>query len=325
MFVSSTFTVTASMMFQTLSLPVLLLAVPVVSSVEYFGWYDADLPVTAAHSNLFQASSVSDAISGKAAGLSSLISIEPFFPGLATDSPDFKSKWEPMVPLLKELLDNNTIIGFNLGDELVWGGIKPKILVQYADTVRASFPRGQAIIWYNEACFFAGPREHWKNSKPLPDGNVSDYTIPAALDWFSIDQYHMDGYVEGWVDAHPKLWYETNIYPNMTSNQKALLVPGSFGSNVNHYPNGTEICDKDCYDQMCAKDATDYYAWGKADPRVVAIAPWNWGGCATCNGSRFTPPHTCCMDEIGTKDQPLSRAAWEKIGGEIKKLGEVAR
>ena len=59
-------------------------------------------------------------------------------------------------------------------------------------------------------------------------------------------------------------------------------------------------------------------------PKVAAIAPWNWGGCPTCNGSRFTPPHTCCMDEIGTKDQPLARAAWIKIGKEIKQAAAEA-
>ena len=91
---------------------------------------------------------------------------------------------------------------------------------------------------------------------------------------------------------------------------------------------------------MCAQDAEDFYTvrllllhsklhkrrlkarlcaqWGKADPRVAAIAPWNWGGCASCNGSRFTPSHTCCMDEIGAMDQQLTRAAWTKIGKAIK-------
>ena len=34
---------------------------------------------------------------------------------------------------------------------------------------------------------------------------------------------------------------------------------GAFGSNVNHYPNGTVICDKECYDTMCAQDAEDFY------------------------------------------------------------------
>ena len=109
------------------------------------------------------------------------------------------------------------------------------------------------------------------------------------------------------------------LYPNLTASQKVLLVPGAFGSHVNHYPNGTYVCDNHCYDEMCAKDAIDFYRWAQSDPMVVAITPWNWGGCPSCNGSRWTPPHTCCMNEVGARDQPLTRAAWFKIGDEIKK------
>ncbi len=86
---------------------------------------------------------------------------------------------------------------------------------------------------------------------------------------------------------------------------------------MNHYPNGTYICNASCYDVMCAADAADFLAWGLADARVVAIMPWNWGGCPSCNGSRWTPPHTCCMDELGTDVQPESRAAWAAIGARI--------
>lgn len=96
-----------------------------------------------------------------------------------------------------------------------------------------------------------------------------------------------------------------------------MLVPGSFGSNVNHYPNGTFVCDKACYDAMCSHDAADFAAWAAADPRVVAVCPWNWAGCPGCNGSRWTPLHTCCMDELGTDVQPESSAAWAGIGARI--------
>ena len=90
--------------------------------------------------------------------------------------------------------------------------------------------------------------------------------------------YHFDGPVDNWVRDHVRRLYEDFIYPNLTKHQKVLLVPGAFGSHLNHYPNGTQVCDNDCYDKMCAKDAVDFYAWAKSDPRVVAITPWNWGG-----------------------------------------------
>ena len=88
------------------------------------------------------------------------------------------------------------------------------------------------------------------------------------------------------------------MYPNISAQQKVVLVPGAFGSTVNHFPNGTYVCDRQCYDEMCTLDAHEFYAWAKSDERVVAIAPWNWGGCPGCNGSRWTPPNTCCTYSV---------------------------
>ena len=241
-------------------------------SVEYFGWYGGGWldGVTAPHSNLYQASSPADAVLAKSKGQQSLLDVQSLFPGLFTATPDFKTKWLPAVPELAALLANETIFGFALGDELVWGGVRPAHLVEYANTVRAAFPRGTtgtgAVIWSNEACFFSGPRAGWKNAKKQ---DVSDYTIPAALDWFSIDQYHMNGPVKGWPQAHVKVWcgheqgaprrrcslrnrslsliihpimhpwigcqhcrYETNIYPNLTTDQRVMLVPGAVSADA---------------------------------------------------------------------------------------------
>ena len=125
----------------------------------------------------------------------------------------------------------------------------------------------------------------------------------------SIDMYHMDGPVEHWVRDSVRKFYEENIYPNLTEHQRVLLVPGAFGSDVNRRPNGSYICDRACYDKMCAKDAVDFYDWAKSDSRVVGITPWNWAGCASC---------TIDKDEIGTRDLPATRAAWFTIGDKIK-------
>lgn len=116
---------------------------------------------------------------------------------------------------------------------------------------------------------------------------MQPYTLPDGLDWFSIDMYHTDGPEPGWVDSHVRKFYEQQIYPNLTGHQKALLVPGAFGSNVNRYPNGTYVCNNTCYDEMCALDAAEFYQWAKEDPRIVAIAPWNYNGCVDCNGTHY--------------------------------------
>jgi hypothetical protein len=71
-----------------------------------------------------------------------------------------------------------TISGFNLGDELVWNCLAPANLTIAANAVRARYPRGAALIWYNEA------------TPPLQSdfdscGNTHlGYTIPNALDLF---------------------------------------------------------------------------------------------------------------------------------------------
>ena len=81
-----------------------------------------------------------------------------------------------------------------------------------------------------------------------------------------------------------------------------MLVPGSFGSHNN------SDCDVACYDQMCARDAHDFYDWAHSDERIVAIAPWHWLPCSTCGRFR---------DEIGTQNMTLARAAWNDIGHKI--------
>lgn len=89
-------------------------------------------------------------------------------------------------------------------------------------------PTKKATMWYNEAAFMG--------KHPMQDSchnDVSDYTVPHALDWMSVDQYHMDGYVDGWVDMYPRAFYDRHIFPNLTTQQSAVLVPGSFGSHVN--------------------------------------------------------------------------------------------
>ena len=212
--------------------------------------------------------------------------------------PTWHADWTALAEVARPLLANGSIIGFNLGDELCWNCLRPDELETAANAIRASFPRGSAILWYNEATKPVSSRGQW-----LADGcprGGGTYRIPAALDWFSVDLYHMDGLVKGWVEANVKQFYEAYIFPNLTAAQRGFLVPGSFGSTLN------KLCNKDCYDRMCAHDAVDFYHWAANDSRIVGLAPWNWGGCGG--------PCDAPKDEIGTQDMPLARAAWRKIG-----------
>jgi hypothetical protein len=163
---------------------VLLVLCSRASGVDYFGFYDDDPPVTAAFTNFHIGDVLPPAEATIAQVLPALLLVQQYFLGcgrvLCTD----RSKWEAALPELRQLLANKTILGFNLGDELVWNTLKPAELVKYADAVRADFPRGQAILWYNEAAFFTqgSARSTWTDSAK---NNVSDYSIPSSLDWYA--------------------------------------------------------------------------------------------------------------------------------------------
>ena len=86
------------------------------SGLKFFGWYrthfsaSADLAVTGPHSNIYQAvdagADTAALAAAKAAGQATLLAVESLFPGIKTNKPDFKSMWEPAVPVLRKLLAN---------------------------------------------------------------------------------------------------------------------------------------------------------------------------------------------------------------------------
>jgi len=284
-------------------------------SAKHFAFYDVsveDLPLVADFSDIFFAGSIADAREASKFGLKSLLSVSSAFFNSSSRAlrEDAQQQWENVEKTTRSLVDKGDILGFNIGDELAWNCFSTNSIHEATEMIRKSFPRGSAILWTNEAGFIGD----WRAMKDSCGQSRTEYRIPEGLDWFSVDIYHMDGKVDDWVDLYPKTYYESVIFPNLTESQKAILVPGSFGSDVNHYPNGTYVCDRQCYDKMCSQDAHGFVDWAMHDERVAGIFPWNWGGCPSCNGSRWTPPHTCCMDEIGTKDMPLTRKTWKSLG-----------
>jgi hypothetical protein len=153
-------------------------------SATYFGFYGvspADLnATTAAFSNLFQADSVAEVAVAAALNVTSLLLVYPAFfgapPGLR---PDYKEQWAALEAQARPLVESGAVLGFNLGDELVWNCFDPAAVRAAADLVRASFPRGNGtVVWYNEAAFMG--------QQPMRNGCgdvVDDFSIPESLDW----------------------------------------------------------------------------------------------------------------------------------------------
>jgi hypothetical protein len=206
------------------------------SPPPYFTYYSANLSATPWVS-LFQADTIAEASSAWSTFNvpSMLLLYNALFttvPNRMILKPDYVAELQALMAAAAPLRASGAVLGFNLGDELVWNCLAQSNLSVAAEAVRALCPRGEkgCTLWYNEAAVFRTGQ--FKDSCGNQNGQFS---VPAALDWFSVDIYHMDGLVEGWVNSSVRLHYDNYIFPLLSAAQKAVLVPGSFGSDVNHY------------------------------------------------------------------------------------------
>lgn len=216
--------------------------------------------------------------------------------------PDYASRWAALVPQVRPLLASGVLMGFFLGDELCWACIPYRDVITAADTVRASFPRGQAIIYYNEAFPVF-------TSDVCNNGTLLNYTqVPASLDWLSIDLYPDEGTLNGTITI-----YETLIYPKMADSQSVLFVPPAYGfdnytvdqRNRMCCGPGNPPCNGNCTLAML-QWAADTYAWALRDTRMVGLNPWHYDTYQP--GGYFNP---------GLVDMPAVLQAYVKIGAEI--------
>jgi hypothetical protein len=282
--------------------------------IKYMAWYHDSPSETAGFSNLnLRVETASEVVAlMKQTGYPSLLdAYMPLWKRNGTNDhlylrPDYKAAVAKFAAAAKPLLANRSIIGFNLGDELSWSCVTPTDLAAGAAEIRSHFPRGSAVIWYNEASGPLDPTSRWR--VPRPWGKAicpeihANYSIPAALDWFSVDIYDRKN-SRNFVTSQVKDFYEANIYPHLSAEQRTVLVPGSFGCNST-----MPTCDTTAYDSQCTRDAHDFIAWATADTRVVGVFPWHWAPCPNCQVG----------DRGGTRDLPATRFVWEEFGRKIK-------
>lgn len=130
--------------------------------------------------------------------------------------PEWKENWETIwAPLGRELLANGTIVGFFLGDELMWGGLPYVQLTEWSDLIRATFPT--AFLWENEAepvynCDPTKNPEKCINSR-REQINITN-GIPPALNATSIDWYAWSNTTVAQHHVESVEWYyNVNLYP----------------------------------------------------------------------------------------------------------------
>ena len=160
-----------------------------------------------------------------------------------------------------------------------------------------------------------------------------------VADWISYDFYRIGTNVS-WLQ--PMSEYPKNLYSRMKPHQKALVIPGGFGSNTgplysgdpfscapsNHTVYDFATCETaacglayqiqnghaDCftlddYDAFNVEQSAAYYDWASSDPRIVGINIWPWAG--------YMPPSSYKGCNIGLKELPKALKAWQRVGRQI--------
>ena len=226
--------------------------------------------------------------------------------------------WEQVLasntPLWRDLLRNGTIIGFFLGDELMWNGLPYQSLTEWSNALRHAFP--SAFLWENEATpvYSCDPKLPPPTTCPRMYGPCCSYHqkpvlptngIPPALNVTSIDMYRWNP-KSGPIVPMVQTYYDKYLKPRLHTHQRLFVVPGADAST--HNPS----CTPSCYDTMCASDAVAFKEWIEQDKTIVGAYPWSWESC----GPGCIPD----LDEIGCKHMNATKAAWATSGRAIIKV-----
>jgi hypothetical protein len=183
-----------------LTFGVALLAPLCLALPPYFGFWGPDAAAQMSpFSNLAFANNPAEAIANSKYGIHSLMKLHGVFVNTTTKwhyhlYPDYEARWAAVVPSYKSLLANNSLLGFFLGDELLWNGMTFVELKTYARAVRTAFPTNTGAIIYTNAAwptFFPtmpGQKQTFGTLGAVPDANLWS-SVPDELDWFGVDVY----------------------------------------------------------------------------------------------------------------------------------------
>ena len=194
---------------------------------------------------------------------------------------DYQKRWEAFSETIKPLVQAGYIKGFYLLDEAIWGGLSKTELETQANTIKTTFPN--AIIIYVEGNI----------STTNVFGEAVTYSIPVSADWIGIDEYKNF--------SSCQTAYNTKIFPNLQSNQKAILIPPGFAD---------EATDLATQDQALLSTINQYYNWAVSDANIIGFMFYHWY-------DRWADQGVVLDYGIGLKSLPLSRARVEEIGKDV--------
>ena len=221
--------------------------------------------------------------------------------------PGWVQKTDTFIAAARPSCANGTVQSIFFGDELVCSGVPLQNLTSVVDRVRAGLAGTGVKLYTNECggglnqgtvagCYKAECRAEWA----WP-------TVPAALDWLSIDAYN-EGNRDGAAEvALVRRRAEKVIFPRMHAGQSLVLVPGVFANSPAGCRRSGLRCPLAQQSAQVVAKLRGYIAWAQTEPRIAGLHSWHLL-------NRTNPNHAPPWDqELGLVSMPDVVAELAKI------------
>lgn len=211
---------------------------------------------------------------------------------------DYRSRWAVAASNIRAV-DPRVVVGFQLGDELVWNGVTWAQLNATSVLVKTTFPH--LFIHYDE-----GGKPLYHSPCMNVNHQVCEYEhVPDAIDYVSTDDYLP-------FSAHnaARMFYEKFLFPKMRPHQRVWVIPPTFNSSETCPGVGTSI---EAIDACLLNQTLSYLRWADADDRVVGIDAFHFGTYGADVGLVGLPRTLECYRTLG--QQLVDRKDMKAAGG----------
>jgi len=195
--------------------------------------------------------------------------------------PNWSDNLQHLLETVQPFINNGTVLGYMLGDELCCAGLPLSNLTTIADTIKSY--AGDVIVYTNEC-----------------DGTINGWPmVPESINWVSFDLYDVNNGTNAAIETINS--YEKYVFPRLNDNQKVILVPGVMGCNYTQFElndNSQEIVD----------DLNYLFNWAKNENRVAGFNPWHFNNRST---NQAAPP---CNMKPGALTMPNVVNKLKEIG-----------
>jgi hypothetical protein len=167
---------------------------------------------------------------------------------------DYLAQWKEIAAQASPMIDDGSLFGFMMGDELLFNGLSYDSLNVSINLVKSTFP--SAVVYYNEA---------------YPIFTTTNYefpSVPPMLDLFSVDIYPCDGFTFETTYA----LYVDKIYPLLHANQKVMYVSPGYSTTLNN----VQYCGNPVCENAFVAWNQQSFNWALTDGHFAGLFPWHW-------------------------------------------------